>query len=64
MMRQFQAGDLVRVRDDRLISNMSIGVISHINITAMRGIISYRVFCEGKEINVVRPQIFEIHEER
>ena len=64
MMRQIQVGDLVRVRDDRLITNMSIGVISHIDVTSMRGIMSYRVFCEGKEINVVRPQIFEIHEER
>ena len=63
-MRQLQVGDLVRVSDDRLITNMSIGVISHINPTAIRGIMSYRVFCEGREINVVRPQIFEIHEER
>ena len=63
-MRQLQVGDLVTVFDDRLNSFKSIGVIAHIHESKWAGILIYHVFSEGKEIKVLRSQVWDPHEKR
>ena len=60
-----KVGDLVTVTDDRLNSGKAIGVIAHIHASKWGpGISIYHVFCEGKEIKVLRSQIWDVNEER
>ena len=58
-------GDLVTVTDDRLNSGKAIGVIAHIHSSKWGpGISIYHVFSQGKEIKVLRSQIWDVNEER
>lgn len=59
-----KVGDLVTVTDDRLNSGKAIGVIAHIHASKWGNILIYHVFCEGKEVKVLRSQIWDVNEER
>jgi len=56
-------GDLVTVTDDRLNSGKSIGVITNIQMSDWQ-IMTYKVFCQGRELSVLRSQVWKPNEER
>ena len=63
--RCHKVGDLVTVTDDRLNSGKAIGVIADIHASKWgSGISIYHVFAQGKEIKVLRSQIWDVNEER
>ena len=58
-----KVGDLVTVSDHRLDPGKSIGVITDIQMSDWQ-IMTYKVFCQGKMLGVLRSQIWEPNEER
>jgi hypothetical protein len=58
-----KVGDLVTVSDNRLDSGKSIGVITNIQMSDWQ-IMTYKVFCQGRALSVLRSQVWKPNEER
>ena len=62
--RCHKIGDLVMVVDDRLDPIKSLGLITNIFESEWKGINVFKVFAQGKELRVLKTQLWYPDEER
>ena len=61
--RYYKVGDLVTVADDRLRWNSAIGLITNITDSEWKHIKVFKVFVEGRELRVLKTQLWHLYEE-